>query len=92
MAHLNSFLAREGGNLNKNFSQIQMPVGLPGGGMLKLRFDWYIKILLLMHARFQFMTKYVMLSHLFYYRDLSHNHLAQIPTELLLRTPHLFKL
>ena len=31
------------GNLNKNFPKIQMPGGLPGGGgMLKLRFDWYI--------------------------------------------------
>ena len=27
------------GNLNKNFPKIQMP---GGGGMLKLRFDWYI--------------------------------------------------
>ena len=43
MGHLNSFLALGGGNLNKNFSKIQMPRGLPGGGgMLKLRFDWYI--------------------------------------------------
>ena len=29
------------GNLDKNFPKIQMPGGLPGG-MLKLRFDWYI--------------------------------------------------
>ena len=29
------------GDLNKNFPKIQMPGGLPGG-MLKLRFDWYI--------------------------------------------------
>ena len=29
------------GNLNKNFPKIQMPRGCPGG-MLKLRFDWYI--------------------------------------------------
>ena len=35
--HLNSYLARGGGNLNTNFPKIQMP-----GGMLKLRFDWYI--------------------------------------------------
>ena len=35
MGHLNSFSASGGGNLNKNFP------GLPGG-MLKLRFDWYI--------------------------------------------------
>ena len=38
--HLNSFLASGGGNLNKNFPKIHMPGG--GGGMLKLRFDWYI--------------------------------------------------
>ena len=42
MGHLNSFSASGGGNLNKNFPKIQMPGGLPGGGMLKLRFDWYI--------------------------------------------------
>ena len=43
MGHLNSFLALGGGNLNKNFPKIQMPGGFPGeGGMLKLRFDWYI--------------------------------------------------
>ena len=41
VGHLNSFLARGGGNLNKNFPKIQMPGGCPGG-MLKLRFDWYI--------------------------------------------------
>ena len=45
MEHLNSFLARGGENLNKNFPKIQMPGGLPGGGgMSKLRFDWYITI------------------------------------------------
>ena len=43
MGHLNSFSASGGGNLNKNFPKIQMPWGLPGGGMLKLRFDWYIR-------------------------------------------------
>ena len=43
MGHLNSFSASGGGNLNTNFPKIQMPGGLPGGGgMLKLRFDWYI--------------------------------------------------
>ena len=42
MGHLNSFSASGGGNLNKNFPKIQMPGGLPGGGMLKLRIDWYI--------------------------------------------------
>ena len=48
--HLNSFLAWVGGDLNKNFPNIQMPGGClgggggggGGGGMLKLRFDWYI--------------------------------------------------
>ena len=40
--NLNSFSARGGGDLNKNFPKIQMPGGLPGG-MLKLRFDWYIR-------------------------------------------------
>ena len=29
--HLNSFLAWVGGDLNKNFPNIQMPGGLPGG-------------------------------------------------------------
>ena len=42
MGHLNSILARVGGNLNNNFLKSQMPGGLPGGGMLKLRFDRYI--------------------------------------------------
>ena len=42
MGHLNSFSASGGGNLNKNFPKIQCPGGCPGGGMLKLRFDWYI--------------------------------------------------
>ena len=37
-----AFRAREGGNLDKHFPKIQMPGGLPGGRMLKLRFDWYI--------------------------------------------------
>ena len=42
MGHWNSFLALGGGDLNKKFSKIQMPRGLPGGwggGMLKLHFD-----------------------------------------------------
>ena len=34
MGHLNSFLASGGGNLNKNFSKIQMSGGLPGRGFL----------------------------------------------------------
>ena len=37
MGYLNSFSASGGGNLNKNFPKIQMPGGLPGGGMY-----WYI--------------------------------------------------
>ena len=35
-------LVRGGGNLNNNFPKIQMPGGLPGERMSKLRFDWYI--------------------------------------------------
>jgi len=31
MGHLNSFLARDWRDLNKNFAKIQMPRGLPGG-------------------------------------------------------------
>ena len=42
MGHLNGILARVGGNLNDNFQKSQIPEGLPGGGMLKLRFDRYI--------------------------------------------------
>ena len=30
------------GEFSKNFPKIQMPGGLSGGGMLKLRFDWYV--------------------------------------------------
>ena len=40
MGHLNGTLARVGGNLNNNFQKSQIP---GGGGMLKLRFDRYIK-------------------------------------------------
>ena len=32
MRHLDSFLARGGGNLNKHFPKIQMPGWLPRGG------------------------------------------------------------
>ena len=41
---MNSFLAQGGrGEFDKNFPKIQMPGGCPrNGGMLKLRFDWYI--------------------------------------------------
>ena len=49
MGHLNSFLASGGGNLNKNFPKIQMPGELPGVGMFKLRFDWYINELKVMN-------------------------------------------
>ena len=42
MGHLDSFSASGGGNLNKNFAKNTNARGLPGGGMLKLRFDWYI--------------------------------------------------
>ena len=42
MGHLNSFSASGGGNLNKNFAKNTNARGLPGGEMLKLRFDWYI--------------------------------------------------
>ena len=41
VGHLNGILVRVGGNLNNNFPKSQMPGGLPGG-MLKLRFEWYI--------------------------------------------------
>ena len=47
MGHLNSFLARGGGNLNKNqFSKNSNARGVARGGvggMLKLRFDCYTK-------------------------------------------------
>ena len=45
MRHFNGILAQVGGNLNNNFQKRQMPGGLPGGGggMLKLRFDRYIR-------------------------------------------------
>ena len=42
MGHLNSFSALGGGNLNKNFAKNTNARGLPGGEMLKLRFDWCI--------------------------------------------------
>ena len=44
VGHLNGILARVGGNLNNDFQKSQMPGGLPGGGMLKLRFDRYIRV------------------------------------------------
>ena len=42
MGHLKGILARVGGNLNSSFQKSQMPGGLPGGCMLKLRFHRYI--------------------------------------------------
>ena len=42
MEHLNSFLASEGGNFPKIFQKFKCLGGCPGGGMFKLRFDWYI--------------------------------------------------
>ena len=42
VGHLNGILARIGGNLNNNFQKSQVPGGCPGG-MLKLRFDRYIR-------------------------------------------------
>ena len=42
MGYLNSFLAQGGGDLIKKFPKVQIP-----GGMLKLRFDWYINLGLL---------------------------------------------
>ena len=50
MGHLNSFSASGGGNLNKNFAKYTTARGLPGGGMLKLRFDWYISRILDVYA------------------------------------------
>ena len=51
MAHLDGILARVGGNLNNNFQKSQMP---GGGGMLKLRFDRYIRIIFLSSAQKHF--------------------------------------
>ena len=50
MRHLNGILARVGGNLKNNFQKSQMPGGLPGGGMLKLRFDRYIILMVISFA------------------------------------------
>ena len=49
MGHLNSFSASGRGNFPKIFQKFKCPGGLPGGGMLKLRFDWYIT--LQMHSK-----------------------------------------
>ena len=48
MGHSNSFSASGGGNLNKNFAKNTNDRGLPRGGMLKLRFDWYITLKMLL--------------------------------------------
>ena len=45
-----AFWARVGGNLNNNFQKSQMPGGLLGGGMLKLRFDRYIILMVMSFA------------------------------------------
>ena len=50
MRHLNGILAQVGGNLKNNFQKSQMPGGLPGGGMLKLRFDRYIILMVMSFA------------------------------------------
>ena len=43
MGHLNSFSASGGGEFEQKFCKNSNARGLPrGGGMLKLRFDWYI--------------------------------------------------
>ena len=41
MGHLNSFSASGGGNFPTIFQKYKCP-GVTRGGMLKLRFDWYI--------------------------------------------------
>ena len=46
VGHLKGILAQVGGNLNNNFHKSQMPGGLPGVAMLKLRFDRYIIVCL----------------------------------------------
>ena len=56
MGHLNGILARVEGNLNKNFQKSQIPGGLPGGGMLKLRFDRYIRIISFLKQPLAFST------------------------------------
>ena len=50
VGHLNGILARVEGNLNNNFQKSQMPGGLLGGGMLKLRFDRYIILMVMSFA------------------------------------------
>ena len=54
MGHLNSFSASGGGEFEQNFSKNSNARGLPGDGMLKLRFDWYITGWSLWENRFDF--------------------------------------
>ena len=68
MGHLNTFSASGGGNLNKNFAKNTNARGLPEGGMLKLRFDWYIStstaingVRLAHHISFASMVTYFLL-------------------------------
>ena len=43
MGHLNGFFCPEGREFEQaNLQKFKCPGGLPGGLMLKLRFDWYI--------------------------------------------------
>ena len=44
IGHLNSFSTSGGWNFPKIFQKFKCPGGCPGGGMLKLRFDWYITL------------------------------------------------
>ena len=43
VGHLNTILAREGGNLNNPIFKSSNVLGLPGEGMLKFRLDRYIR-------------------------------------------------
>ena len=45
VGHLNTILARGGGNLNDPIFKSSNARGLPGGGMLKFRFDRRIIVL-----------------------------------------------
>ena len=66
MGHLISFSASGGGNLNKNFAKNSNARGLPGGGgLLKLRFDWYIKLTLQGIGRFRIHLYLVIMSLIF---------------------------
>ena len=52
MGHLNGILARVGGNLKKKNFKKSNSRGVARGGMLKLRFDRYIKGLGSVHEKF----------------------------------------